>query len=91
MQLRFVEHYQVIERFAPDRADETLDVAHSATVSAARPDDRGSPLLECDGCTLGRRPRRGRESGDAALRWKRVRHMTCNPLGGRIGSDADRD
>ena len=26
-QLRFVEHYQVIERFAPDRGDETLDVA----------------------------------------------------------------
>ena len=26
-QLRFVEHDEVIERFAPNRADETLDVA----------------------------------------------------------------
>jgi len=26
-QLRFVEHHQVVERFAPDRADEALDVA----------------------------------------------------------------
>ena len=26
-QLRFVEHDQVIEAFAPDRPDETLDVA----------------------------------------------------------------
>src|SRR6202051_3315491 len=26
-QLRFVEHHQLIEAFAPDRADEALDVA----------------------------------------------------------------
>jgi hypothetical protein len=26
-QVRFVEHDQVIKRFAPDRADEALDVA----------------------------------------------------------------
>jgi hypothetical protein len=26
-QLRFVEHHQVIERFAPDRADEAFNVA----------------------------------------------------------------
>jgi hypothetical protein len=26
-QVRFVEHHQVVETFAPDRADEALDVA----------------------------------------------------------------
>ena len=26
-QVRFVEHHQVVELFAPDRADEALDVA----------------------------------------------------------------
>ena len=26
-QVRFAEHHQVVETFAPDRADETLDVA----------------------------------------------------------------
>jgi len=45
----------------------------SATVSAAQSDDHGSPLPECDGCRLGRRTRRGRESGDAALRPRETR------------------
>jgi len=44
------------------------DGSHSATVSAAQSDDRGSLLPECDGCRLVRRPCRGRESDDLALR-----------------------
>jgi hypothetical protein len=43
-QLRFVEHHQVVERFALDRADEALDMAVSATVSAAQSDDRAPTL-----------------------------------------------
>ena len=57
------EHDEMVERFATDRSDEPLNVA-----VLPRRGDLGSSLHERGGCAMDRMHRRGRESGDAALR-----------------------
>src|SRR6202040_630718 len=91
-QLRSVEHYQVIEAFPPDRADEALDVAVLPRRARRRRmiTDPHCPNAMC----VGWAERPVAVANQVTRRFipgKRVRHLTCDPLGGRIGSDADRD
>ena len=74
-QLRFADHDEVVERFAPNRADEPLDVAILQCVSAAQQDDHGSPLPESDEYRLRRKLHRDRESDDLALRPRGKRQL----------------
>jgi hypothetical protein len=91
-QLRFVEHDQVIEAFAPNRADEALDVAILAW-GARRgrmiadphcPNAMGVGWTECSVAVTNQVTRR-------FVPGKRVSHLPSDPLGTWIGSDADRD
>src|ERR1700736_4431695 len=75
-QVRLAEHDEMVERFATYRSDEPFDVA--VLPRRARWGDLGSPWHECGRCTLDRMRRRGRESGDAALR-RRERHRSPGP------------
>ncbi len=65
-QLRFVEHDQVIEAFAPDRSDEALDVAVLPRRARRSRMIANPPLYECGWYRLGRMRRR--EAGNVALR-----------------------
>src|ERR1700688_3113989 len=91
-QLRFVEHDQVIEAFAPDRADEALDVAvlpRGAWRGRMIADTHCSNAMGVSwtegAVAVANQMTRRFVPGES------VRHLTCDPLGSRIGSNADRD
>ena len=91
-QLRFVEHGQVIEAFAPNRSDEALDLA--VLPGRAR---RGRMIADphCPNA-MGVRWAEGPVTVAKQVTWrfvprKDVSHLPSDPLCSRIGSDADRD
>jgi len=74
-QLRFVEHDEMVERFATDRSDEALDVAVlPITATAVRLDDLGCAVAVANQVTRRFVPGKG------------IGHLARDPLGGRIGS-----
>src|ERR1039458_10143212 len=91
-QLRFVEHDQVIEAFAPNRADEALDVAvlpwrawrGRMIANPHCPNAAGIGWAEGAITVAQQMPRR-------FVPRKGISHLTSDPHGSWIGSDADRD
>src|ERR1700719_3232178 len=91
-QLRFVEHDEVVERFATDRSDEALDVA-----VLPRRAWRGRMIADphCSNA-MGVGCAEGPVAVTNQMTWRfvpreSVSHLPSDPLGSRIGSDADRD
>src|SRR6266478_1083806 len=91
-QVRHAEHDEVVERFAADGSDEPLNVAvlpRRAWCGRVISDPHRT------NATGVRRTERAIAVANQVTRrfvpWKRVRHLTCDPLGGRLGSDTDRD
>src|SRR5271169_5996060 len=91
-QVGFAEHDEVVEGFATDRSDEPLNVAVlPRRVWCGR-------VISDPHCTNAAGIRRAECAVAVAnqMTWrfvpgKGVSHLPGNPLGGRIGSDADRD
>ena len=73
VQVRFAEHDEVVERFATDRSDEPLNVAALPRRAWCARVISDLHLHECGGGTPDRMRRRGRASGDAALRPRETR------------------
>src|ERR1700693_3252713 len=88
-QVRFAEHDEVVERFATERSDEPLDVAvlpRRAWCGRVISDPHGTNAAgvcrtECAVAVANQVTRR-------FVPGKCARHLTCDPLGGRIGGDA---
>src|SRR6266446_9061207 len=89
-QVRFAEHDEVVKRFATYRSDEPLNVAvlpRRAWCGRVISDPHRT------NATGVRRTERAIAVANQVTRrfvpWKRVRHLTCDPLGGRIVRHAD--
>src|ERR1700693_5296401 len=88
-QVHFAEHDEVVERFATYRSDEPLDVPvlpQRAWCGRVISDPHctnaaGVRWTECAVAVANQVTRR-------FVPGKCVRHLTCDPLGGRIGGDA---
>src|ERR1700730_8281578 len=89
-QVRFAGHDEVVERFATYRSDEPLNVAvlpRRAWRSGVMPNPDGTLAVdvrraECAVAVANQVMRR-------FVPGKRVSHLTCDPLGGRIVRHAD--